>query len=280
MNTFTLDKEIIKISFSKAASTYDAYSTLQKDAAKDLLKLKDKINIFPLNTKSYFVLDIGCGTGALAFSFKNICPDANLFGCDFSLPMLFKAKENTRYGSIKFLTSDCDELPFVDSFFRLAISSLTYQWVPDIARSFQEVQRVLKSGGLFLFSIPGSHTLEELRTSYKKTEDALGQNGRFIFKKFYDVENLSNNLKKAGFEILVIENVLKKKNYKNLWDLLKTLKATGASPPFPNGNKSLARGLFLKEISKTYQKHFPASDGTGISATYDIIYAAAKKITI
>ncbi|MEE9165106.1 MAG: hypothetical protein V3U15_02465, partial [Nitrospinota bacterium] len=88
------------------------------------------------------------------------------------------------------------------------------------------------------------------------------------------------NLKKAGFEILAIGNVVKKKNYKSLSDLLKTLKATGASPPFPNGNKSLARGLFLKEISKTYQKYFPASDGTGILATYDIIYAAAKKITI
>lgn len=280
MNTFTLDKKTIKISFSKAAPTYDAYSTLQKDVAKDLLKLKDKINIFPLNTKSYFALDIGCGTGALAFSFKSANPDANVFGCDFSLPMIFKAKEKIYDKSIRLLTSDCDELPFVDSFFSLAISSLTYQWVPDIARSFHEVRRVLKPDGLFLFSIIGSRTLEELRTSYKKTEDVIGQNGRFVFKKFYDAENLSNNLKKSGFEILTIENVLKKKNYKNLWGLLKTLKATGASPPFPNGNKSLARGLFLKEISKIYQKYFPASNGTGILATYDIIYAAAKKITI
>ena len=276
MNTFTLDKEIIKKSFSKAASTYDAYSTLQKDAAKDLLKLKDKINLFPVNTESYFALDIGCGTGALAFSFKNANPNANVFGCDFSLPMIFKAKEKIYDSSIRLLTSDCDELPFVDSFFDSVISSLTFHWVPDIARSFKEVRRILKPGGLFLFSIIGSRTLEELRTSYKKTEDTFGQNGSFVFKEFYNAENLSDNLKKAGFEIITIENALKKKNYKNLWDLLKTLKATGASPPFPNGNKSLAKGLFLKKTAKAYQKYFPASNGDGISATYDVAYAAVK----
>tara|TARA_B100000315_G_scaffold2440_1_gene2270 strand:- start:28671 stop:29519 length:849 start_codon:yes stop_codon:yes gene_type:complete len=279
MNTFTLDKKIIKKSFSKAASTYDAYSTLQKNAAKDLLKLINKINIFPLNSESYFALDIGCGTGTLAFCVDNVCPHASLFGCDFSLPMLFKAKEKDRDRSTRFLTSDCDELPFKEFLFDSVFSNLTYQWVPQIDRSFQEVWRVLKPGGLFLFSTLGPRTLEELQTSYKKTGDAAGNNGRFVLMKFHDVENLSSNLKKAGFEILSMESVVKNKSYENLWDLLRTLKATGASPPFHTGNKSLARGCFLKETAKTYQKYFPASNGSGILASYDIIYAAAKKST-
>ena len=279
MNTFTLNKKIVKKSFSKAASTYDAHSTLQKNAAKDLLKLINKINILPLNSESYFALDIGCGTGTFAFFFDNVCPYASLFGCDFSLPMLFKAKEKDRDRSIKFLTSDCDELPFKEFLFDSVFSNLTYQWVPNIDRSFQEVWRVLKPGGLFLFSILGPRTLEELKTSYKKARDAVENNGRFVLMEFHDVENLSSNLKKAGFEILTMESVVKNKNYKTLWDLLRTLKATGASPPIHNSNKSLAKGFFLKETAKAYQKYFPASNGTGILATYDIIYAAAKKST-
>ncbi len=127
MNTFTLNKKIVKKSFSKAASTYDAHSTLQKNAAKDLLKLINKINILPLNSESYFALDIGCGTGTFAFFFDNVCPYASLFGCDFSLPMLFKAKEKDRDRSIKFLTSDCDELPFKEFLFDSVFSNLTYR---------------------------------------------------------------------------------------------------------------------------------------------------------
>ncbi len=277
MNTFSFDKKIIKKSFSKAASTYDAHSTLQKTAAKDLLKLINKINILPINSEPYFALDVGCGTGTLSFFFENVYPHASLFGCDFSLPMLFKAKEKNRGRSARFLTSDCDELPFKEHLFDSVFSNLTYQWVPDIDRSFQEVWRVLKPGGLFLFSILGPRTLEELQTSYNKTGDASENNERVLLMKFHDMENLSSNLKKTGFEILAMESRVKNKNYNNLWDLLRTLKATGASPPFHNGNKSLARGFFIKETAKTYQKNFPAPDGAGIMATYDIIYAAAKK---
>tara|TARA_B100000959_G_scaffold177487_1_gene185662 strand:+ start:1356 stop:2195 length:840 start_codon:yes stop_codon:yes gene_type:complete len=277
MNTFSFDKKIIKKSFSKAASTYDAHSTLQKNAAKDLLKLINKINFLPINSGPYFALDVGCGTGTLSFFFENVYPHASLFGCDFSLPMLFKAKEKDRDRSTRFLTSDCDELPFKEFFFDSVFSNLTYQWVPDIDRSFQEVWRVLKPGGLFLFSILGPRTLEELQTSYNKTGDAAENNERVLLMKFHDMENLSSNLKKTGFEILAMESMVKNKNYNNLWDLLRTLKATGASPPIHNGNKSLARGFFLKETAKNYQKYFPAPNGAGIMASYEIIYAAAKK---
>lgn len=278
MNTFTFDKKTIKISFSKAASTYDTYSTLQKDAAKDLLKLREVMKFFHSNRGPYFVLDIGCGTGTLANSFKNRFPDVKLLGCDFSLPMLLKAKERLEGKNIRLLTSDCADLPFRDSLFNHAISSLTYQWVPDITNAFQEVWRILKPGGLFLFSIFGPRTLEELRTSYKKTEEAVGEKERLVFMEFHKRESLAVYLNKAGFNTLSIENVLKKKYYKNLWELLKTLKATGASPPFRNGKKGLARGLILKETAKNYQKYFPAACETGILATYDIVFAAARKI--
>lgn len=278
MNTFTLDKKAIKISFSKAASTYDTYSTLQKDAAKDLLKLKEAINFFSGNIEPYFALDIGCGTGTLANSFKNRFPDVKLLGCDFSLPMLLKAKERLQGKNIRLLTSDCTNLPFRNSLFNHAISSLTYQWVPDISDAFKEAWRVLKPGGLFLFSILGPRTLEELRKSYKKTEEAVGEKERLVFMDFHEKENLAIYLNKAGFETLAIETVLKKKYYKNLWELLKTLKATGALPLFLNGKKSLARGLILKKTAKNYQNQFPADCKNGIFATYDIVFAVARKI--
>lgn len=288
MNFSTLDKKIIKRSFSRAASTYDASSKLQRDVTEDLLKfLSNYQDLFAVNdctedkyksSGPYSVLDIGCGTGSLLSFLKDKYPDINFFGSDFSLPMLFKAKEKSRGKQVKLFTSDCEYLPFQGPLFNLVISNLTYQWVPDITSAFQEVWRVLKTNGLFLFSTIGPQTLEELRISYRKAEEETGKSGSLTFMKFQDPEDISRHLKKASFEILAIQNVHQKKQYKNLWELLRTLKVTGASSPFPDGEKSLARGLILKKTAKIYQKNFPSACGTNILAGYHILFAAVRKI--
>ncbi len=277
MRETILNKKIIQRSFSKAATTYDASSNLQIDVAEGLLKIFANITCSPPNSESAFALDIGCGTGTLAYSFKKKYPETALFACDFSLPMIVKAKERSEQNGISFLTSDCESLPFKNSFFICVTSSLTYQWIPDISSAFEEAWRVLKPGGIFIFSIPGPGTLAELRESYKKAETITGKKGFLTFMRFHDVENVSLNLKKAGFETITMEKVIKKKCYSSLWDLLKTLRATGASPPFPNGKRNLARGFVLKETAKTYQKLFPADNGPGIVASYDIVFVAARK---
>ncbi len=297
MNDFFIDKKSIKKSFSKAASTYDASSKLQRDVADYLIKflfgfqgglvncktyphchnLKKQRNSPPTGKKPPLVLDIGCGTGALSNSLVCKYPHVNFFGCDFSLPMLFKAREKLQGKNIRLLSSECEFLPFRNSQFNQVISSLTYQWIPDIESAFSEVWRILKPKGHFIFSIPGPRTLEELRASYKKTEETLGKRGFITFMKFQEIDRISLNLKNTGFENLLMENALNIKYYKNLWELLKTLKATGAAPPFPNGKKSLARGLILKETAKIYQKNYPSPCGTGISAVYHIIFAVAQK---
>jgi malonyl-CoA O-methyltransferase len=191
--------------------------------------------------------------------------------------MLFKARERFRGKNIRLLSSDCEFLPFRNSQFDQVISSLTYQWIPDIETSFSEVWRILKPKGHFIFSTLGPRTLEELKASYQKTEETLGKRGFIKFMKFQEIERISLNLKNTGFKNLLMENTLNSKRYKNLWELLKTLKATGAAPSFPNGEKSLARGLILKETAKIYQKNYPSPCGTGISAVYHIIFVVAQK---
>lgn len=287
MNYSTFDKKTIKRSFSRAASTYDASSKLQRDVAEDLLEILSNYqdlnavnNCITDKSKSsgaYSVLDIGCGTGTLLSFLKNKYPDINFFGSDFSLPMLFKAKEKNRGKQVNLCTSDSEYLPFKGSLFNLVISNLTYQWVPDITSAFQEVWRVLKTNGLFLFSTIGPQTLEELRISYRKTEEETGKTDPLTFMRFQDPEDISRHLKKVGFETLSIQNVFKKRQYKNLWELLRTLKATGTSAPFPNGKKTLARGLILKKTAKIYQKNFPSACGTNIIAGYHILFAAVRK---
>lgn len=277
MNKFLIDKKIVQKSFSKAAHTYDTYARLQKYTAEELLRITDRVDFSLKEAKSFITLDIGCGTGRFARSFKKLFPNSNMVMCDFSLPMLLKAKENNRENKIKLLSSDCDDLPFGDSFFDCIVSNLAFQWTPDGAATFREIQRVLKPGGLLLFSILGSNTLKEFRESYEKTIGTVDNDAYPPFMKFYETEALSGLLKNCGFEVLVKVKMPKMKNYKNLWDLLRTLKATGTSPNLPNGKKGLARGLWLKKTAKNYEKLFPASDGPGISATYDVIYSAARK---
>ena len=270
---------------------------------------KDRTSFSPAGREPYLALDIGCGTGIFTNSLRDTYPGANFFGCDFSLHMLLKAKEKLQSGrataklktdhtnrlqkniakktkscafavqkkDVGLLASDCNDLPFKDSVFDLVVSNLAYQWVPDIVNAFQEAWGVIKPGGFFVFSAIGPLTLQELKMSYKKAEGASGKNRFPAFLKFHEAENLSIFLKKAGFETLTVEHVLMKKQYKNLWELLKILQATGASPPFSNGKKSIAKGLALKKTAKIYQKDFSTADGNGILTTYDIVFVTAKK---
>jgi NADH dehydrogenase [ubiquinone] 1 alpha subcomplex assembly factor 5 len=60
---------------------------------------------------------------------------------------------------------DEDPLPFPDDTFDLVISSASLHWVNQLPRLFQEVSRVLKPDGCFMFAVVGGNTLPELRAS-------------------------------------------------------------------------------------------------------------------
>jgi len=124
-----------------------------------------KTKLFPQESKiikRYFtkkgakVLDLGCGTGRTTYHFYEMGFD--VIGVDISKAMIAEAK--SKYPYIDFRVGDACELNFKDEIFDYVLFSfngIDYIF-PENNRikAIKEIYRVLKSGGLFIFSTHNS----------------------------------------------------------------------------------------------------------------------------
>ena len=95
--------------------------------------------------------------------------------------------------------------------------------------------------------------------------------------EFKGADEIAGLIKNAELEAVTIENIRIVKGYPHLTGLIRTLKNIGASPNRNTGGKGLSKGALLKEAGRIYGERHPVPGGTGIQATYDVIYAAARK---
>ena len=93
------------------------------------------------------VLDVGCGTGSLAFTLPEIANVAEVTGIDLTEPYLEFACARNSDPKTNFRQADAQALPFEDNSFDRAFSMLVLQFIPDAARAVAEMRRVVRHGG-------------------------------------------------------------------------------------------------------------------------------------
>jgi SAM-dependent methyltransferase len=97
------------------------------------------------------VLDAGCGCGFDTFIAAYMAsPSGRAIGIDLTSEMLTVARsaaEIFKNGDVEFREGSLEKLPFEDGFFDLVISNGVLNLVPDKRAAFQEIVRVLQSGG-------------------------------------------------------------------------------------------------------------------------------------
>lgn len=99
------------------------------------------------------VLEIACGGGQSAVYLAE--QGARVTGVDFSSAQLEHARAfaRSRKVDIRFIESNVEDLSMLaDASFDVAFSSCALGFVEDVSRTFREVGRVLRRGGLFAFS--------------------------------------------------------------------------------------------------------------------------------
>lgn len=103
------------------------------------------------------VLDMGCGTGALAELMLDAVPGCELSGVDLSDAMLARAHD--RLGDRAVLVAgDSEHLPFPDSLFDAVYCNDSFHHYPEPARAAFEAWRVLGAGGVLVIGdcwLPG-----------------------------------------------------------------------------------------------------------------------------
>ena len=101
------------------------------------------------------VLELGCGTGRLLpFMAERV---DTVTGIDVSSGMLEVARQRKNQAdlnNVQVLQGNALDMPFPDNHFDMVYSILVINLIPDYTSAFCEVRRVLKDGGVFLFSVP------------------------------------------------------------------------------------------------------------------------------
>ena len=94
------------------------------------------------------VLDLGCGTGSLAFAVGEPSPAATVVGCDIAEPLLAHARAVNPHGErVRLEHGHRCPLPFSDGSFDRVFSMLVLMLIPDGERAAREMARVARPGG-------------------------------------------------------------------------------------------------------------------------------------
>jgi len=260
-----LETKDVSESFSKAAKNYESSAFLQKEVASRLLERLELMNIKPAH-----VLDAGCGTGYCSRALKKKYKKSNIIGVDIAPGMIEQAKlKNGLFNKIDYQCADINKLPFANNYFDLVFSNLTVQWVMEPKIAFLELNRVLKPGGILIFSSMGEDTLTELKQSWASVDSEIHVN------HFFDMKQVGDQVFASNFENTVMDRDIITMTYKTMVGLMKDLKAIGAN----NLNSERSKGLMGKskfnQLKTAYEK-FRWQDGQ-LPATYDVIYGHAWK---
>ena len=147
----------------------------------------------------YQVLDLGTGSGFLAFPLAERFPESQITGLDILPQALARDAEKASAGNITnlhFVCYDGMNLPFEDESFDVVVSRYCLHHFPDIEQTFGEIARVLKLDGQFFVSDPTPNEDDSRRfvDAYMQMKDD-GHN------KFYTKDEFVRLAENAGLKL-------------------------------------------------------------------------------
>jgi len=259
-----ISKQKIRRAFDRAANSYDDAAVLQKEVCSRLLEKLEYIKLSP-----QLILDAGVGTGEAVAPLMKRYKKSRLVALDLSERMLAKALAHGRLlRKPELVCADLEHLPFCENSFELIFSSLTLQWCNDMPATMEDFLRVLKPGGLLMFSTFGPDTLKELRSCWSQIDDAVHVN------EFTDMHDVGDGLLQTGFADPVMEAETITVNYESVDKLMEDLRAIGANATAEGGRTGLTTPSVLTKLRRAYDvyrmdKLLPAS--------YEVVYGHAWK---
>ncbi|MDT8311280.1 MAG: methyltransferase domain-containing protein, partial [Methylophaga sp.] len=205
---------------------------------------------------------------------KQHYPAANIVAVDIAPAMLHQARSRMRQGikrfwpdkSLQYLAGDAEALPLADNSVDLLYANLALQWC-DLSASFAEIQRVLKPGGLLMFTSLGPDTLQELRQSWAAVDSYPHIN------QFLDMHDVAEAMQQSGLHDAVLDVDRYQLGYVDAMKMMRDLKLLGARNQLPGRRKGLTGKQALKNMLAAAEQ-FRLKDGQ-LPATYEVIYGHA-----
>lgn len=254
-----VESDKVILSFNQAAKHYQSHARLQQQIGESLVRRLEYLILQP-----QCIVDVGCGTGHLLPLLHQLYPNAQLYGIDIAVKMLQEAVKICPIA--QFFEADAKQLPLADHSVDLLISNLMLQWCNDVTAIFAEFARVLTPEGTLLFSTFGPDTLQELRMSWAKVDDANHVN------EFIDMHHLGDSLLHTGLRSPVMDVDRLTLSYPDVMDLLHELKMIGAHNITTGRPKNLMGKSKFQAFKNAYET---LRTEQGLPVTYEVIYGYA-----
>lgn len=266
MTEVTIDKRLLRRAFASVASRYDEAAVLQREVGARLVERLEYIHFQPEQ-----ILEVGSGTGYCTQLLHRKFPAARIHSLDIAEPMLCHARSKQGiWHRLKrrnqYIVADAEALPLQDACMDMIFSNLTLQWVNNLEQTLREFARVLRPGGMLLFSTFGPDTLHELHQAWHEVDEYSHVN------RFVDLHDIGDAMLRVRLAEPVMDAEHFTLTYPDVFGLMRDLKAIGAH----NVTSARARGLMgkgrLHKLVHAYEQF--RRDGV-LPATYEVVYGHA-----
>lgn len=151
------------------------------------------------------VLELAAGTGVVTRSLASVLPESvSIIATDINLPMLDHAARLETRHPVEWGQADAMNLPFPEEAFDAVICQFGVMFFSQKSKAFSEARRVLKTGGVFIFSVWDRIEENEFAETVTTALASMFPNDppRFLARTphgYHDVRTIQRDLAAGGF---------------------------------------------------------------------------------
>ncbi|MFD0910346.1 methyltransferase domain-containing protein [Ruegeria arenilitoris] len=168
------------------------------------------------------------------------------------------------------VVADDDVLDLKPAAHDLVVHAMALHWANDPVGQLIQCVRALQPDGLLLVVCLGGETLHELRAALGQAEVEVTGGLSPRVAPMAELRDLGALLQRAGFALPVADKVPLTATYRDLWHLMRDLRAMGETNAMTQRLKHPSRRALFSRAQEVYAAHFTSPEGR-LAATFELI---------
>lgn len=261
-NPGALRRRDVQRRFDRAAAKFDQADFVHRHTA---LGLAERLS--PVQIEVARIVDLGSAAGRDRRPLMKRFRGALVIGVDSSIEMLRLSRRRLSwFARSPVVQAEAESLPFASGSIDLVYANLLLPWVDDLPGCFAGIARVLRKGGLFIFSTLGPDSFREIRDAW----GAAMATSRV--RSFPDMHDVGDSLVRSGLRDPVLDVDVLSLQYPGADRLFGDLRRTGAGNSLQQRDHTLAGKAHFREFREQLAAR---AAGQPLNITLELVYGHA-----